>query len=76
MDDDNLHFKEKMVKKKTPGKGSTLCKNMLLLAIDISKSQCFATAVITNKTKEELVCTCYIIRLTGLTKQQHKLLFM
>lgn len=53
---------------KKPGKGSTLCKNMLLLATDISKSQCFAIAVITNKTKGELVGTCYIIQLTGLAK--------
>lgn len=53
---------------KNPGKGSTLRKNMLLLAIDVSKSQCFVIAVITNKTKGELVGRCYIIRLTGLSK--------
>lgn len=67
IDDDNLHFKEKMAQK-NPWKCSTLCKNMLRLAIDILKSQRFATAVITNKTKRQLVDTCYIIRLAGPTK--------
>lgn len=35
--------------KNPPGKGSTLCKNMLLLAIDISNSQCFTATVVMNK---------------------------
>lgn len=37
--------------KNPPGKGSTLCKNMLLLAIDISRLQRFTTAVVMNKTE-------------------------
>lgn len=68
IDDDNLHFKEKIGEKKKRGKGGTSCKNILLLAIDISKSQRFTITAVTNKTKGDLVGICYIIRLTGLTK--------